>query len=84
MRRIATLLGTAAIAALPLAVGSTAEARTASPAAFVYYKSYTQPDVCAEMGYGGEQAHQWTAYYCLTVYPAGWDSTGQYDLYVQY
>lgn len=83
MRRIATLLGVAALAAIPAAVGLAAPAQ-ASPNAYVLDKSYGWPDACSSAGYAGQQAHQWSAYYCDAVYPASWDAPGLYDLYVEY
>jgi hypothetical protein len=83
MRRIATLLGVAALAAIPASVSLAAPAQ-ASPNAYVLYKSYGWPDACSSAGYAGQQAHQWSAYYCSTVYPASWDAPGLYDLYVEY
>jgi hypothetical protein len=47
-------------------------------------KSYGWPDACSSAGYAGQQAHQWSSYYCSTVYPASWDAPGLYDLYVEY
>jgi hypothetical protein len=83
MRRIATMLGVAALAALPITAGLTPEAH-ASPSSYVLYKSYGWPDACSSAGYAGEQAHQWTSYYCTTVYPASPNGPGLYDLYVAY
>jgi hypothetical protein len=83
MRRIATMLGVAALAALPTTVGLTAEAH-ASPSSYVLYKSYGWPDACSSAGYAGQQAHQWSYYYCTTVYPTNWTAPGLYDLYVSY
>lgn len=83
MRRIATLLGVAALAAIP-AVAVPATAAHASTNAYVLYKSFGWPDACSSAGYAGQQAHQWTSYYCDAIYPASWDAPGLYDLYVEY
>ncbi|GAA2051122.1 hypothetical protein GCM10009839_67470 [Catenulispora yoronensis] len=82
MRRIATTLATAALAATPLILTATpAEAHGAAPG-YILYHSYTHGDACASSGYAGQQAGQWDYYYCDEVYPASWDGPGQYDLYV--
>ena len=78
MRRIATLLGVAALAAV------TAAPAHASTNAYVLYKTFSWPDACSSAGYAGEQNHQWTSYYCDTISPATWDAGGIYDLYVAY
>lgn len=84
MRRIATMLGVAALAATPLIALTAATAEAGGAPGYVLYKSYTQPDACASSGYAGQQAGQWDYYYCDTVYPASWDGPGDYDLYVHY
>jgi hypothetical protein len=73
-----------AAATTVLAVGAPAHASTASPNGYVLYKSFGWPDACSSAGYAGQQAHQWSYYYCDMIAPASWDAAGLYDLYVSY
>jgi hypothetical protein len=86
MRRIRTGLGLAALAGIGATVGLTAPAHAsaASTSGYVFYEDYNWPDQCSYYGNAGEQAGQWTAWYCYTEEPDTPIWPGEYWLYVQY
>ena len=81
--QLASLALTSAVAVVGLS--APAQAATIKPASsYVLYGAYNWPDQCQSIGYAGEQAGQWSSYYCDTIDPASADGPGLYDLYVLY